>query len=40
MDCDSFTKDVVADLEDNTHFFYIRAQRSANLYSMVSDTDI
>lgn len=39
MDCGSFTRDVVSVLEANTTFFYIRAQRCANLHEIVSEID-
>lgn len=39
MDCGSFAKDVVEVLEENTEFFYIRAQRCANLHRIVADID-
>ena len=39
MDCGSFTKDVVSVLEANTSFFYVRAQRCANLQGIVSGID-
>ncbi|SDG45789.1 Transposase DDE domain group 1 [Halorientalis regularis] len=36
MDCGSFDKSVVPVVEANSEFFYIRAQRCANLFSLVS----
>lgn len=39
MDCGSFTKGVVSVLEANTSFFYVRAQRCANLHGIISDID-
>lgn len=39
MDCGSFTRDVVSVLEANTTFFYVRAQRCANLHEIVSEID-
>lgn len=37
MDCGSFDKKVVPVVEANSHFFYIRAQRCASLYDMVTN---
>lgn len=37
MDCGSFTQSVISVLESNTTYFYVRAQRSANLHELVSE---
>src|SRR5699024_4708841 len=35
MDCGSFSKEIIDVVERNTEHFYIRAQRSGNLYSQI-----
>ncbi|HSQ97795.1 MAG TPA: IS1380 family transposase [Rickettsiales bacterium] len=37
MDCGSFDKKVIAVLEKNTKFFYVRAQRCPNLYRVLTE---
>lgn len=39
MDCGSFTQKVISTLESNTEYFYVRAQRSANLHEVVSEIE-
>ena len=39
MDCGSFDKKVIEIVEENSAFFYIRAQRCASLYEAVQDID-
>lgn len=37
MDCGSFDKEVIPVVETNSQYFYIRAQRCANLYDQIRD---
>ncbi|MDV7393686.1 IS1380 family transposase, partial [Arthrospira platensis SPKY1] len=39
MDCGSFDKKVIEIVEENSEFFYIRAQRCASLYEAVQNID-
>lgn len=39
MDCGSFDKTVIPVVEDNSEYFFIRAQRCANLYNKIKEAD-